>query len=61
MIAISSYVCVSGFKTDSAEQIGRINQSGLELNEETGYNVVPNGFFCSKSYVLYGIRTRKCN
>lgn len=36
--------------TLSSEQIDRIYQGGLELNEETGYDAFPNEFFCIKSY-----------
>ncbi len=41
-----------GYKeiTLSSEQIDRIYQGGLELNEETGYSAFPNEFFCIKSY-----------
>ena len=34
----------------SSEQIDRIYQEGLELNEDTGYEAFPNEFFCIKSY-----------
>jgi PhoH-like ATPase len=41
-----------GYKeiTLSSEQIDRIYQGGLELNEETGYDAFPNKFFLIKSY-----------
>lgn len=34
----------------SSDQIDRIYHGGLELNTATGYDAVPNEFFCIKSY-----------